>query len=170
VETTTVPNAKFPTGPVMWTTAAWFSVLLLMFVTAATAKEVVSYEAYRVARNLGSAVLPALGVATLLFAASRLTKPQTEPWYTSAVLVNFALFWALFPPAWFFIEYLAIDNGAIRLPTLESLERLNLRGEAEQKVKKELLASTKIYADMAAKIWGAVAGALALIVGFGPKR
>jgi len=147
VETTAVTNEKFPTGPVMWTTAAWFSVLLLMFVTAATAKEVVSFEAYRVARNLGAAVLPVLGVATLLFAASRLTKPQTEPWYTSAALVCFALFWALFPPAWFFIEYLAIDNGAIRLPTLESLERLHLHGEPDQKVKKELLASCQVPDD-----------------------
>jgi hypothetical protein len=86
-------------------------------------------------------------------------------------LVSFALFWGLFPPSWFFIEYLALDNGAVVLPELDSLCReFRVNECSEQSARKALFDHVNTYAGLASRFWAAVSGALILIVGFGGRR
>lgn len=73
------------------------------------------------------------------------------PWYTHSPLLSLVVFWALFPPLWFFAEYYFIDSGFVGLP-------------ASGAKKSEVLASLKVYADFAAKIWAAVGALLAVLL------
>jgi hypothetical protein len=159
-------------APVVWITASWSAILAILFFVAAAGQPKFEYSTYQATRRAIALIIPALAVATLLLAAYRVTRDQAPPWWTSPTLVSLALFWALFPPSWFFIEYLALDGGAINLPKDKDLllNEFKLSASTSESVKEAVLKHARTYADLAAKFWAAVGAALALIVGFGGKR
>jgi hypothetical protein len=118
------------------------------------------YGAYRTLRSLGAIVL--LGLAFYsIYAVAQLvsqtmatkapTVPATPaPWYTHGIILSLVVFWALFPPLWFFAEYYFVDSGFVALPPGTT--------------KVDLLSSLKSYADFASKIWAAVGALLAVLL------
>lgn len=64
-------------------------------------------------------------------------------------LIGYLGFWVLVPPIWFFLEYYAVDKGAVTVP----------RDRREVALK-----ATKDYVDFASKIWAAVITILLVLV------
>lgn len=64
-------------------------------------------------------------------------------------LIGYLAFWVLVPPTWFFLDYYALDNGAVA-------------GIAQNK--DAVLKSSKDYADFASRIWAAVVVLLVALV------
>ena len=95
--------------------------------------------------------------------------PPHRPLVHDPLLVALVIFWGLFPPAWFFTEYLLFDRDTILLP-VEMLDKIKAAPAASQaevaaSFKTANLAATKTYADMASKFWVAVGAALATAIG-----
>jgi len=109
-----------------------------------------------------------LAVVGLLRAFDVVGIHKGEPWFTDPLLVALALFWGLFPPMWFFVEYLSFDRGAFALPVKlqQAIQAATDANDAVRaaKLEADFLASTKLYADMAAKVWVAVGTALGAVV------
>ena len=57
------------------------------------------------------------------------------------------LFWTLFPPIWFFVEYHGVASGALILPVEP--------GQTAPAAKEALKSEVKDYAEAASKIWAA---------------
>jgi hypothetical protein len=144
-----------PKGPVALYSALWVVPLaILLFITTWTDYSF-EYHTYQRARLIVLLVMLALALAGLVRAFEMFGVKSTDPWYTSGFLVALVLFWGLFPPTWFFTEYLMFDNGSIQLPP------------DTDKVK--FLAALKTYADLGSKVWVAVGAALATTIGFAKK-
>jgi hypothetical protein len=60
-------------------------------------------------------------------------------------LISLVIFWALFPPMWFFTEYFAFDCGYIELPSHSNPAKISET--------KEFLGGLKEYAGFAAPVW-----------------
>jgi H+/Cl- antiporter ClcA len=100
---------------------------------------------YRCARTLG-VVLISMHAAVAVWRLTRNVALQALDPKFIPELIGYLAFWLLFPPLWFFLEYYAVDSGAIDgVP----------RAEADMKRMKD-------YTDLASKVWAAV---IAILVG-----
>lgn len=121
------------------------------------------YVGYNIIRVLGVIALLVLSVWAFLEASSYVASHQ--PWYTSPLLVSLVIFWALFPPSYFFLEYLSIDNGSLELPK----RGVFCTEESRTQYCAYILERTKTYADLASKIWAAVAAVIGATIAAASK-
>ena len=106
-----------------------------------------AYDTYLQIRNGAIVLLPILAAFGIAIAWKFIGgKKNDPPWYTSGFLVALVVFWAIWPPTWFFVEYLLFEIDKISLPSGIH--------------KKDFLTHIKAYADLASKIWTAVGAAL----------
>lgn len=154
-------------------TLAWSIPLLLLLLNAQWKVVTVEHATYIQCRALLIFGLLGLGVWGLLRAFDLLKAHAGDPWYTDPLLVGLVLFWGLFPPMWFFVEYLSFDRGSFALPLdvarqmEEALKTNNAAGAA--KLKADFLSETKLYADMASKVWVSVGAALGASIGLAKR-
>jgi hypothetical protein len=133
----------------------------------------IPHETYATGRQVAIVVMLVLGAAGLLMALNLVGSHTGDPWYQIPLLVALVLFWGLFPPCWFFVEYLSFDRGSIQLPSeiqaaiAEAVERKDTKTANE--IKSSFMSSTKTYADLAAKVWGAVGLALGTSIGLAKR-
>jgi hypothetical protein len=102
----------------------------------------IDFEAITFIRLLGAIVMIVLGIIGIDFAARKAVTPSssgTANWWAHDFLVFLALFWALFPPMWFFTEYHAFDAKAIASPPGISYN--------------DYMETLKTYAEFSAKVW-----------------
>lgn len=163
-----VPFKPVPRRAVLLLTLVWAGPLGLLLLNAVSNFHTFHYEAYELGRYAVIVIMLALAIFGLLRAFDIVGTHKGEPWFTDPVLVALALFWGLFPPMWFFVEYLSFDRGSFALP--DGLQKLIHAAKdandsaSASKLEADFLASTKLYADMAAKVWVAVGAALGAVV------
>jgi hypothetical protein len=169
----TQEEPRVPKLQVLAWSAPWITLLALLFFIGSVGDVKVSHSTYVFWRSVGLTVMVILAVYGVLRALQLIGKKTIEPWYTIGLLVALVLFWGLFPPAWFFVEYLLVDRGVFQMPiklqgAYEELAKASNLQEAEE-IRKSYLASVKAYADMASKVWISVGAALATTIGFARK-
>ena len=157
-----MPSNRPPLKCVTWLTAVWLLPLLFLLVWPTLQLSVIHHNYYVCARNIAILVLIILVFFGITKASRFIGSSADLPWYTSAWLVALVLFWGLFPPSWFFLEYYLFDSGYIALP--QSVAEAMANSSEPAKVKADFMASTKTYADLASKIWVAVSAALAATI------
>jgi hypothetical protein len=167
--TSTARVSAVPRRAVFLITLAWAVPLLLLLINAQFKIYLVQHQTYLAWRAALIFVLLGLSVWGLLRSFDLLKAHAGEPWYTDPLLVGLVLFWGLFPPMWFFVEYLSFDRGSFALP-MRILEDIRTAENASnlplaEKLKADFLARTKLYADMASKVWLAVGAALGAVIG-----
>jgi hypothetical protein len=166
MNTPTSIAAQIPVAKVMAWCAPWLALIAVLLLISQVGDVRISYERYKFWRNLGILIL--IGVAIIgILRALDIVGASQEPWYTIPFLVSLVLFWGLFPPVWFFLEYLLFDLGVFQLPTCPNAAVSSQGAEANcvAPIKKDFLPALKVYADMAAKIWAAVGVALGVAIG-----
>lgn len=84
-------------------------------------------------------------------------------------MVAAVVFWGVAPPAWFFVEYLQFDLGAIEIPINNACSETSA-GACAAKAKESMLKDVKAYGDMAFRIWAAVGALLAGAITSAAKR
>ena len=154
-------------------TAFWVVPLIGLYLLTYFTNVHIPHAWYQTSRLIAVVVMVGLAVAGLLIAFDLVDGHRTDPWYTIPLLVALVIFWGLFPPAWFFTEYLLFDRDTILLP-VEMLDRIKAAPAASQAevaapFKTANLAATKTYADMASKFWVAVGAALATAIGLSKR-
>ena len=162
-------EAVVPRLQVFLVTLVWTVPLLLLLLNAQFKVVVVEHRTYLSCRAVLILVLLGLGIWGLLRSFDLLKAHAGDPWYTDPLLVGLVLFWGLFPPMWFFVEYLSFDRGSFALPSnlLRELEAATAEGRAvdASKLRADFLSETKLYADMAAKVWFSVGAAHGAVIG-----
>lgn len=132
-------------GAFVWT-LVWI-VPAVVYVAYPTLLGPYEYNTYLTFRTVALLLIVILALAGIVRAWKIISGgDQHSPWYTDAFLVALVLFWAVAPPIWFFVEYYLFDSGLVKLPVGAEI--------------KSFLARTKIYADMASKIWAGVGASL----------
>jgi hypothetical protein len=172
--TTQVPSAlppnPIPKRQILGLTLLWVAPLAFLLCNAVFVWHTFGYRTYELWRSVAIVLLFIFAFVGLLRAFDLAGAHKGDPWFTDPVLVALVLFWALFPPTWFFVEYLSFDNKTILLPEsmLDQIQNDEQSGLIDKaiKVRTDFLASTKLYADMAAKIWAAVGTALGAVIAF----
>lgn len=144
---------------VVGATLVWISVLAFCVVAAQFKLLAIPYDTYVAVVWVGAIILVGLVFFGLVTASNYIgmsgaTKPETA-WYENPWLASLIIFWALFPPSYFFVEYYAIDKGLISLPE-------PLPDGIDSKAR--LLVATKTYSDLAAKIWAGASAILATVL------
>lgn len=162
-----------PRRRIFFLTLLWAVPLSLLLLNAAFGFHTFQFKTYEFGRHAAIVIMLILVVFGLLRAFDIVGDHKGQPWFTDPVLVSLALFWGLFPPMWFFVEYFSFDRGVFLLPT-EFQQSIDTARQAAKdateltakadKVKADFLSSTKLYADMAAKVWVAVGTALGAVV------
>ncbi|WP_156373418.1 hypothetical protein [Pseudorhodoferax sp. Leaf267] len=162
-----------PRRRILFLTLLWALPLSFLLLNATLGFHTFQFKTYEFGRHAAIVVMLVLMVFGLLRAFDVVGDHKGQPWFTDPVLVALALFWGLFPPMWFFVEYLSFDREVFLLPT-GSQQLIETAKRAAQdateltdkvaKVKADFLTSTKLYADMAAKVWVAVGTALGAVV------
>ena len=172
--TTPTPAPAPPPQPVpkravaLWT-IPWVALLFALLLNAILDIYRIPHEAYATARLVAIVSMLILGVVGLLMSLNLVGSHTADPWYRVPLLVALVLFWGLFPPCWFFVEYLSFDKGAFQFPT--DLQAAIAAAEAKNdmktvnELKGAFMTTTKTYADLAAKVWGAVGLALGTSIG-----
>ena len=164
---------KVPIGTVFLWTAPWVAVLLGLLIAATFTKAQISYSNYQTIRAIVALLLVGLAVVGILRALELVGTKDDKPWYTIGFLVALVLFWGLCPPTWFFTEYYLFDQGTLALPDEMQKKfdaaKLIKDQKAMTEIQAPFLSATKIYADLASKIWVAVGAALATTIGFAKK-
>lgn len=143
-------------------TAIWLLPSLLLLSWPILKLPVIPYGLYLWVRNIAVIVLIMLVFVGITKAASYIGPAAKSPWYTSATLVSLVLFWSLFPPSWFFLEYFMFDTGYLALP--DKVAKAMATSSDSAKVKAEFMALTATYADLSSKIWISVGAALATAI------
>jgi hypothetical protein len=168
-----------PVDNVVWWTVAWVFLLLVFVAIALLRNKPIAYADYEFGVRVAAVILVIVAIVGLCVALKNVG-PDAKPWYTvgKGFLVALVLFWGLFPPTWFFLEYWLFDNGIFQMPEYLQKEWDSLVGSDKDKrdlVKafelkaKYLAASTKAYSDLALKIWVAVGAGLATAIGLAKK-
>jgi hypothetical protein len=139
-------------------TVPWVVALCSLLVLANLQLFVIDSHIHTIARWSGATLMVALAFAGLVRASRYVSKEEgaglAANWYQDGNLVALVIFWSMFPPAWFFVEYYCLDAGFF-------LPKLAADGQPLDRV--VTLAAARTYADLAAKIWAgssAVIGAL----------
>jgi hypothetical protein len=155
---------QIPRAAVLFWTLPWVILVLTLLVNAVTVVHPISYDLYVSGRYVVIGAMLAMAVAGLLIALEIVGSHKGDPWFTVGLLVALVLFWALFPPSWFFVEYLSFDRGAFLLPSdlQEAYEAAEQRSDvkAMADLRAKHLGETKTYADLASKVWVAVGASL----------
>jgi hypothetical protein len=156
----------------IWT-AFWVVPLIALYALTYFTSVQISHAWYQTGRLIAVVVMVALAVLGLLIAFDLVGDQKSKPWYMIGLLVALVIFWGLFPPAWFFTEYLLFDRDAILLP-VDVLDRIRAAPAASQAElaaasKTANLAATKVYADLASKFWVAVGAALVTAIGLSKR-
>ena len=146
----------------MWT-VPWVVGLLFLLLLPTLDLPPIPYRAYEWGRVLLAALLLVLVVSGLLVAVHRVRHEKRL--FASPFLVSLLIFWAIAPPGWFFIEYLLFDQGQIKLPDGKICGSSDAAAQCQS-----FLASTKIYADLASKIWAGAAAAIATVFAIAKDR
>jgi hypothetical protein len=152
---TQLSSHRVPRGTVAAWTSPWLLASLALLLAPFAGFPRVTYGVYAGIRGGAFVGLLVLVVAGFVVAWRHVGGHQDQrPWYTSGFLVSLLIFWAVFPPSWFFLEYMLFDRGQIALPGGATCMPMQTGACAD------FLARTKIYADLASKIWAAVFAAL----------
>jgi hypothetical protein len=158
------PSIEKHTGIFLWS-LLWAVPLLAGLLTSLTNDfhgiQPFSFKAYQSIRIVGAVVVLCLMTKAFLRAFCHVA--NRSAWSADSFLIWSVLFWALFPPSWFFVEYTMFDLGQIALP----LNKGTCGGLSE--VGKEtycqaFLDRLQAYATLASKIWAAVGAMLAAVV------
>lgn len=156
----------------MWWSLPWITLLGILLIIATWTTLSIPYGMYENGRAIGLGIMIVLAVAGLLRAFDMIGTAG-EPWYTISFLVALVMFWGLFPPTWFFTEYLLFDRETIQFPedVRQAIERAELEKDLRRvaEIKKEFLGVKKTYADMGSRIWVAVGAALGTTIGFAKR-
>ena len=165
--------SDIPIPAVAGWSAFWVVPLIVLYGLTYFTGVQISHGLYQGARLLAVVVMVLLAGFGLLVAFGLVGSHKADPWYKIAPLVALVIFWGLFPPAWFFTEYLLFDRDTILLP-VEMLDKIKAAPAASQAevaapFKTANLAATKTYADMASKFWVAVGAALATAIGLSKR-
>jgi hypothetical protein len=160
--------AVVPRLTIFLITLLWAVPLLLLLLNAQFKMVVIEHQTYVAWRAILIFILLGLGIWGLLRSFDLLKAHAGDPWYTDPLLVSLVLFWGLFPPMWFFVEYLSFDRGSFALPLVVPKEiqaaQANADPAAVENLRSDFLARTKLYADMASKVWFAVGAALGAVI------
>lgn len=166
-------NTKTPAGKhtrIMLWSLVWVAPLLAGLMTALTNHHhgipPFSFNAYQLIRFAGAAA--ALCFMTTAFLRALGHVANRSAWSEDSFLIWSMLFWALFPPSWFFVEYAMFDLGQIALPRPDepTCNGLSEIGKKDTYCE-DYLDRLQVYAALASKIWAAVGAALAAIVAIG---
>lgn len=117
-----------------------------------------AYSTYVNARFAGLVLILVLTALALVRAYSYSGESST-PWYKDGFLLAAVFFWALFPPTWFFTEFVLFEHGHI---DLSDGSRCSPSGYSN--VCKHELGRLKAYADLASKIWAGMAAVFATTI------
>jgi hypothetical protein len=117
-----------------------------------------SIGTYQCARVIGTLVILGLTSWALKRAFGFIGK-ATPPWYSDSFLVSMVVFWALFPPAWFFVEYTLFEHGQIALVSGEVC-----MPHCHSDFCNAELARLDTYAGFASKIWAGMGATLAGVI------
>jgi hypothetical protein len=165
--------SDIPIPSVAGWSALWVVPLIVLYGLTYFTSVQIPHGVYQGARLLAVVVMVALAGLGLSVAFGLVGSQKADPWYKIGPLVALVIFWGLFPPAWFFTEYLLFDRDTILLP-MEMLDKIKAAPAASQAevggaFKTANLAATKTYADMASKFWLAVGAALATAIGLSKR-
>jgi hypothetical protein len=162
--------AQIPVGKVIAWCSPWLAVIAFLLLISQIGDVRISYESYKIWRNFGAGLLIVVAIIGILRALDIVGNSQ-DPWFTIPFLVSLILFWGLFPPIWFFLEYLLFDLGVFQLPNCPSATISPQGAEINcvAPMKKDFLPALKVYADMAAKIWAAVGVAIGVAIGLAKR-
>lgn len=137
-------------------TAPWVVLLASLLLLASNSSLAIPYGFHAGFVWLGGLALVMVLFFGLWRAAEYLPiggQPRRGFWYSDGHLLAALVFWALFPPAWFFLEYYSVAHGLFQLPA----------GQDGPQQVQAWLASYQVYADLGSRVW-AGAGALFLLV------
>lgn len=153
--------------------APWIALIALLLFLSQVGQVRIPYETYKFWRGIGILLLVVLAFVGILRALDIVGEPTQAVWYTKPFLVSLVLFWGLFPPSWFFLEYLLFDRGVFVVPVCDAQPAVTAVTAAEPKclpiTKAEFLPSVKTYSDLASKIWFAISAALGVAIGLARK-
>ena len=125
-------------GTMLWVVP----LLVLMGFALATNKNLttlyITYHAHSNIRIIGSSLMILIGVYTIIYTYN-LSQRSTRKWSSYPIISILVIYWALFPPMWFFTEYFAFACNFIHHPP--------------EIPDKDFLSSLKDYADLAAPVW-----------------
>ena len=163
-----------PKGVVAAWTAPWVLLLATLLVCAFAPTVHITHDHYIVARGIAIVAMLVLAFVGLLRALDLVGAQKNQPWHTDGFLVALVLFWGLFPPSWFFIEYLLFDRNTFLLPPEDqSLYEAAMKAgkvAVAEDIKARYLASIKPYVDLASKVWVSVGAALGAAIGLARAR
>jgi len=162
--------ARIPVGKVMAWCSPWLALIAFLLLISQVGHVRISYESYKFWRNAGALILIVIAVVGILRALD-IVGGTHDPWFTIPFLVSLVLFWGLFPPVWFFLEYMLFDLEVFQLPGCPSAQASSqgVAANCAIPMKKEFLSAMKVYADMAAKIWAAVGVAVGVAIGLAKR-
>lgn len=151
------PNHKVNAKTAAWLTACWAIPMALWVCYSLLDLGSVSLESYKTFRLLVIGAL-LVGSAYGIYVAWSFIggDKNVKPWYTSGFLVSAVVFWAIAPPAWFFVEYYHFDSGTIQAPADFIKCKSQVAAECTHEIKTEYLKHVKAYSDQASKIWASV--------------
>jgi hypothetical protein len=139
-------------------TLPWVAALCTLLVLAHLQPFQISHDGHTVIRWLGATAMIGLAFSGLIRASRYVQREEGKGlapnWYQDGHLVALVIFWAMFPPAWFFTEYFCLDHRFLAPPLGPGGSPIDHAA---------VLASATAYANLASKIWAgssAVIGAL----------
>ncbi len=128
----------------------WLTPLTAAMILATITNLSIPYDIYFWLRSIGAVVIFVMGIATTVITFKRAMGQWREEWELDGRIISLVVFWALFPPMWFFTEYYCFDTGLVGLP--------------EGATKDTFLAQSRHYAGFAANIWAAFGALLAFVI------
>lgn len=117
----------------------------------------ISYSCLNALRFVGAGMMVALFVLAVARSIGLAENP--DAWRSDACLLGLLLFWALFPPSWFFTEYFLIDRDFVYLSV-----PVDGNYNSISDYKSKVLEDAKTYADYASKVWAAAAAVLGVVL------
>ena len=137
----------------LWWSGLWLAAILILFLAVWQKRISLALETERKLRNFFAVFIVAFAILSIYRVATAAYYSSTKATFFRQELIGYIVFWVLFPPGWFFLEYYALDTGVIKLKKKEDL--------------KTTLENFKAYADFASKVWAAVLACLGGLVALG---
>jgi hypothetical protein len=98
----------------------------------------ISYDEHFYIKIIGSGIMICIGIFTICY-AYKVSQINANKWSSYPIITILVLYWALFPPMWFFTEYFAFACNFIHHPP--------------EIPDKEFLSNLRDYAGLAAPVW-----------------
>lgn len=137
----------------LWWAGLWLATILVLFLAVWQKWISLELETERKVRNFFSVFIIAFAILSICRVATAAYSSATKASVFRQELIGYIVFWVLFPPGWFFLEYYALDTKAIKLKKNED--------------RKATLENFKAYADFASKVWAAVLACLGGLIALG---